>query len=126
MGLLFNRKPKEKKAPTCHHLEPQGATTETANGHVKERPTGLETVASTDAKGRCTICRQEQIVARRYRWKLIIGIFFPFALSPRCDDHRLCLAMDCPRLWGNLPNDMDHLSIQFVLSCFHPILESNV
>lgn len=80
MGLLFNRKPKEKKAPTCHHLQP--ATTQAVNGHVEEPPSSPETVvASTDAKGRCTICRQEQLAARNYRWKLIIGIFFPFALS---------------------------------------------
>ncbi|KUJ08500.1 MFS general substrate transporter [Mollisia scopiformis] len=34
-----------------------------------------------DAKGRCTICRKEQLTARKYRFKLIVGIFFPFALS---------------------------------------------
>jgi hypothetical protein len=34
-----------------------------------------------DAKGRCHICRQEHIAARKYRWRVIIGLFFPFALQ---------------------------------------------
>lgn len=34
-----------------------------------------------DSKGRCLMCRQEQLAARRYRIRLIIGIFFPYALS---------------------------------------------
>ncbi|KAE8449250.1 hypothetical protein EG329_008417 [Mollisiaceae sp. DMI_Dod_QoI] len=90
MDLIFNRKPKEKKAPTCQHQtqvpesEGQNTSTEESNGHVGEvKPSGAEplTALQTDAKGRCTICRQEQLAARRYRIKLVIGIFFPFALS---------------------------------------------
>jgi hypothetical protein len=34
-----------------------------------------------DCKGRCKICRAEQLAARRYRTKLIIGLFCPFALQ---------------------------------------------
>jgi hypothetical protein len=34
-----------------------------------------------DPKGRCQTCRQEKLAARHYRIRLIIGIFFPFALQ---------------------------------------------
>ena len=34
-----------------------------------------------DGKGRCTPCRQERLAARRYRWKVIVGLIFPFALQ---------------------------------------------
>ena len=34
-----------------------------------------------DSKGRCRICWQEKLAARHYQIRLIIGIFFPFALQ---------------------------------------------
>lgn len=88
MGFLFNRNVKEKKVVTCEHqsqetVEPQLADTPiVSNDHVeKENHAQTTTAFQTDAKGRCTLCRQEQLTARRYRLKLIIGVFFPFALS---------------------------------------------
>jgi hypothetical protein len=47
---------------------------------VKLSGAGVQPIAR-DSKGRCQICRQEQLAARRYRVRLIIGIFFPFALQ---------------------------------------------
>ncbi|KAH8907081.1 MFS general substrate transporter [Coniochaeta sp. PMI_546] len=32
-------------------------------------------------KGRCTACKSEKSAARTYRWKLILGLIFPFALQ---------------------------------------------
>ena len=34
-----------------------------------------------DSKGRCQLCRSEQLAARRYRTRLVIGLFCPFALQ---------------------------------------------
>ena len=34
-----------------------------------------------DAKGRCVSCRQDKRAARKYRWKVIGGLIFPFALQ---------------------------------------------
>jgi hypothetical protein len=37
--------------------------------------------ATKDSKGRCQTCRQEKLAARRYRWRIIAGLIFPFALQ---------------------------------------------
>lgn len=89
MGFILKRKAKENKPLACQHqhqspgaAEPQPHGAETANGHAeKENNEHLQTTVLTDRKDKCTICRQEHLAAREYRWKLIAGIFFPFAIS---------------------------------------------
>jgi hypothetical protein len=53
-------------------------------GVVEVDSNGGNDVALTttkDAKGRCQTCRQEKLAARRYRWRIIAGLIFPFALQ---------------------------------------------
>jgi hypothetical protein len=80
MGLavsLFQNKTKERKS--CEHQLQSPTDVESSDIQVLQ---STETPsAQTDEKGRCVICRQEQIAARKYRWRLIIGLFFPFALQ---------------------------------------------
>lgn len=68
-------------------LEAKQPPNQAATAHaVDVNPSGVDKgnnvqPIARDSKGRCQICRQEQLAARRYRMRLIIGIFFPFALQ---------------------------------------------
>jgi len=44
-------------------------------------PASTAPTVQDDAKGKCTTCREEKSAARRYRWKVIGGLIFPFALQ---------------------------------------------
>lgn len=38
-------------------------------------------IVTTDTNQPCSICREEKLAARRYRWKIILGLFFPYAIQ---------------------------------------------
>jgi hypothetical protein len=94
MNSLFRHRSKEEEKeekPLCiHHVQ---QPTEALSGHHVVEPAILttdtegsdtalgHTLSQNDAKGRCQICHQEQVAARNYRIRIIIGIFFPFALQ---------------------------------------------
>lgn len=103
MALLLYRRLKGKgnKTNTCpHQLQtpaeaPEGSAaigkpepgylvqepgTETANTNVQTQSHALH-AGGIDPKGRCQVCREEKLAARSYRVKLIVGLFFPFALQ---------------------------------------------
>ena len=99
MGLLWNRK---KETRLCVHLA-QESEESTSKGEqsveIKQSPSQVPQVdavevdlrpdndiptapsATKDSKGRCQTCRQEKLAARRYRWRIIAGLIFPFALQ---------------------------------------------
>lgn len=97
MGLIFNRQ-KEKKQKSCVHtqtapvLDQRGQSTEEAKESAGGIPltdiVEVDTIASNEkpptkdvTEERCQICREEQLAARRYRIRLILGLFFPFTLQ---------------------------------------------
>jgi len=154
MNSLFRRPSKEKEKkekeekPLCIHQVQQHAEALTAH-HVVEpaivatdtegSDTALgHTLSQNDAKGRCQICRQEQVAARNYRIRIIIGIFFPFALqaldvtiiasalpwiaSDFSTFHILAKAaiLMIPR--QVVTDELDHLGIQLMFRNFHSYL----
>jgi hypothetical protein len=160
--MAFIWRQKKEAGPCVHELQgPSAAPAESTGGNktspnhvaqadVNEVNTATSHEQSTvfpagkDSKGRCTICRAEQLAARRYRIKLIIGLFCPFALqaldvtivasalpwiasdfSKSCKlflyivDHSLL-----PR--QNLSNELDHISFQSDFSMLHTYVGSNL
>jgi len=96
MALLWRKKKKEPHQ--CPHRAQQSITAATgkdpagdinnSSNHVSEavvdRNKDEHLIVSSEVSDRnqpCQICRTEQLAARRYRIKLIIGLFFPFALQ---------------------------------------------
>src|SRR4051812_1701367 len=91
MALLWRRK--KKSHPSCIHRlqrsesQQVAAIAEVSEDLVQTSPAQTQdtevvtSIEPLDSKGRCQRCRKEQIGARRYRTKLIIGLFFPFALQ---------------------------------------------
>ncbi|EPE08749.1 tetracycline efflux protein [Ophiostoma piceae UAMH 11346] len=65
--------------PSCTSIQAKTATATTASEANAATSTSATTLV--DDKGRCLACRQEKLEARRYRWKVIIGLIFPFALQ---------------------------------------------
>jgi hypothetical protein len=96
MGLIFSRQ-KEEKHKSCVHRQaaPVVDQHEESTGEAKESSLIPHTdivevdIAVNNEKppekdlsnGRCQICRKEQLAARRYRTRLIVGLFFPFTLQ---------------------------------------------
>lgn len=87
MGIIYSIQKRKKKGPQkCIHQAQQPILeneTSEDNNHVTQSGVTRAVGASPglDAKGRCQICREQQLTARRYRIRLVIGLFFPFALS---------------------------------------------
>jgi len=97
MGLIFSRK-KEKPTKSCIHSQAaplsdqyeqsadgtKESTSITPHTNIVEIDSNVtnEKPQKKDAsKSRCKICRKEQLSARRYRIRLIVGLFFPFTLQ---------------------------------------------
>jgi hypothetical protein len=83
---------KQSTKPPCHHqlqpLQNADISRNQAPGqekHDAQEPQGKAITQDTqpplDQKGKCTACKSEKSAARTYRWKLIIGLIFPFALQ---------------------------------------------
>lgn len=64
------------------HSETQGHKPEIPKHNVDQilQQTSTSTVRRENEKS-CSICKEQKRAARKYRWKLIAGLFFPFALQ---------------------------------------------
>lgn len=80
--------------PVClRHTRPPVFPSAEENAHVENVhvenvhvENAVDTAAAgsapaVDGKGRCLLCREETLTARRYRCKLVVGLIFPFALQ---------------------------------------------
>ena len=95
MSLLWGEYKSRKKVHHCIHdeqsIQPEQEVpalevtsrqpVATADAHVDSSAVNDAEPIARDSKGRCLTCRQEQLAARKYRNRLIIGLFFPFALQ---------------------------------------------
>ncbi|RDL38545.1 uncharacterized protein BP5553_02885 [Venustampulla echinocandica] len=71
--------PHRQQAPLLSGSDPPGQQTEGPTHASQGSPSELRTTPSPGDE--CQICRQDRLDARRYRFKLIIGLFLPFALQ---------------------------------------------
>lgn len=110
----------QKATPACEHQiqrtarpTEQPTKPESSDNHVLGSVGPEGTLPEKDAKGRCQICRQEQLAARKYRIRLIAGIFFPFTLQ----------ALDVTIVASALPwiaSDFNKLSqMNWIISAFN-------
>lgn len=75
----FVLKKRPKSGPPCVHQ----SQAQNFRGDSSPRETLAEQPPAPpmDAGGKCLSCREEKTVARRYRWRVIGGLIFPFALQ---------------------------------------------
>lgn len=50
-------------------------------GTPDHTPAGTTPSVRRDAEGKCTSCKEERSAASKYRWRVIAGLIFPFALQ---------------------------------------------
>lgn len=86
---------KKKSPPSCvHQLEasledPQVTKAKDLGGNhispasvAEDTQDGLNVLTQVNtSEEQCQTCRKKQLAARRYRIKIIVGLFFPFALQ---------------------------------------------
>lgn len=88
---------KQPTKPSCHHqlqtpqevdislgqaIEPEKPDVQQSQEKdISTQDTQQTAAAALDDKGICAACRSEKSAARTYRWKLIAGLIFPFALQ---------------------------------------------
>jgi hypothetical protein len=76
---LFQKNSNEEPEP-CHH-ELAGAYLRDLQIKAPTNPTSQASLSQTRNPKTCTLCIQERKDARKYRWKLIIGILLPYLLA---------------------------------------------
>ena len=77
---------RQKKVQQCEHNRPGPPSSDNVKGTAAHGKNAFDKQPAPQRDGEtqagpCEICRKEQLAARSYRIKLIIGLFVPFALQ---------------------------------------------
>jgi hypothetical protein len=134
------------QAPSCNHQRSTSdgseiPLTELHAGQEKNAPREIDKNFRSDGGASCEVCQYEKKALKKYRWKLIIGLFLPFLVqsldstiiagalpyiasdfrkSSSIKRHMLSIKLTSDR--PTLPTKLDYLSIQTHFRDIHPIL----